>query len=323
MQPAKFHRILYILVAFCLVLPQSIRAGAPQVQIQQAGTTVLQDGAKGPQPAIHPQKGNSEEDGRLPDDPSGRADWFYGMRTAGDPSLNFNLADAAKLRAQAAGQVLQEKGQHQPIDAIPYDGAWSAFGPNPIVQVGRTSDLPYLAMSGRIGALAIASTPPYTMYLGAAQGGIWISSTITNTWTPVTDQTPSLAIGAIALAPSNKNIVYVGTGEGALSGDSYFGNGVLKSVDGGKSFTHVSGTYFQQVSISKIVVDPNNSDHLYVATLRGRGGNRGRTAIGRGPPRFFPGHARRPPQTRTGHPAGSERTGLWWSPGTALRRLPR
>ncbi len=131
-------------------------------------------------------------------------------------------------------------------------------------------------MSGRIGALAIASTPPYTMYLGAAQGGVWISSTLTSQWKPVTDQLQSLAIGAIALAPSNENIVYVGTGEGALSGDSYFGNGVLKSVDGGKTFNHVSGTYFQQVSISKIAVDPTNPDHLYVATLRGRGGYIGR-----------------------------------------------
>jgi uncharacterized repeat protein (TIGR01451 family) len=274
MKPTKFHRVLYILVAFCLVLPQSVGVGAPQAQAQKNGNTILQNGATGLQPAIRSQKGNGEEDGGLPDDPSGRADWFYGLRTAGDPNLNFNIADAAKLRAQAAGQVLQEKGQHQPNDGIPYDGVWSAFGPNPIVQVGRTSDLPYLAMSGRIGALAIASTPPYTMYLGAAQGGIWISSTLTSHWTPVTDQTPSLAIGAIALAPSNENIVYVGTGEGALSGDSYFGNGVLKSTDGGKSFTHVSGNYFQQVSISKIVVDPNNPDHLYAATLRGRGGNR-------------------------------------------------
>jgi hypothetical protein len=77
------------------------------------------------------------------------------------------------------------------------------------------------------------------MYLGGAQGGIWISSTLTTQWTPQTDQLGSLAIGAIALAPSNEDIIYVGTGEGALSGDSYFGNGVLKSIDAGQTFTLV------------------------------------------------------------------------------------
>jgi uncharacterized repeat protein (TIGR01451 family) len=273
MKPAKFHRIFYILMALCLILPQSVSFGAPQTQSQKAGNASLQNGATDPPLVFRPPKDNGEEDGGLPDDPFGRADSFYSLRTAGDPSVNFTMADAAKLRSQAADQVIQEKGQNQPNISIPYDGAWSAFGPNPILQVTRSGG-PFAAMSGRIGALAIASTPPYTMYLGAAQGGIWISSTITNTWTPVTDQTPSLAIGAIALAPSNEDIVYVGTGEGALSGDSYFGNGVLKSVDGGKIFNHVSGTYFQQVSISKIAVDPTNPDHLYVATLRGRGGSR-------------------------------------------------
>jgi uncharacterized repeat protein (TIGR01451 family) len=274
MRPANFHRIFYLLVAFCLLLPQSVGAGAPQNRTPKVRSITLQNSATQPPPVIRPPKDNGEENGGLPDNPFGRADWFYGQRTAGDPSLNFTVADAARLRSQAADQVLQEKQQKQPNIPVPYGGAWSAFGPNPIVQIGRTPDFPALAMSGRIGALAIASTPPYTMYLGAAQGGVWISSTLTSQWQPVTDQTPSLAIGAIALAPHHENIVYVGTGEGALSGDSYFGNGVLKSTDGGKTFNRVSGTYFQQVSISKIVVDPTNPDHLYAATLRGRGGSR-------------------------------------------------
>ena len=85
---------------------------------------------------------------------------------------------------------------------------------------------------------------------------------------------PSLATGALAYAPSSPNVVYAGTGEGALSGDSYFGNGVLKSTNGGTSWSHVSGDYFRGVSISRLLVDPANENHLWVAAVRGRGGAR-------------------------------------------------
>src|SRR5450756_1350745 len=114
------------------------------------------------------------------------------------------------------------------------------------------------------------------MYLGGAQGGVWtMAYPYTGTWTPRTDSASSLATGAIALAPSNENIIYVGTGEGALSGDSYFGNGVLKSTDGGNTFSHISAVgYFTASSISKIVVDNSTPNTLYAGTLRGRGGAR-------------------------------------------------
>src|SRR5205823_14559120 len=91
---------------------------------------------------------------------------------------------------------------------------------------------------------------------------------------PKSAYAPSLATGALAVAPSDDSVVYAGTGEGALSGDSYFGNGVLRSKDGGNTWTHVSGDYFQGVSTSRIVVDPTDPNHLYAAILRGRGGSR-------------------------------------------------
>ena len=128
-------------------------------------------------------------------------------------------------------------------------------------------------MSGRIGALAVRPSNGQFI-LGAAQGGIWLFNSVTGTWsTKTTDQTTQ-AIGALAIAPSNDAIIYAGTGEGALSGDSYFGNGVLKSTDGGNTWTHVSGDYFRGVATSRIVVDPTNPNHLYAAVLRGRGGAR-------------------------------------------------
>ena len=109
-------------------------------------------------------------------------------------------------------------------------------------------------MAGRIGALAIRKDG--TRILAGAQGGIWLWDPATTNWVPKTDTMPSLAMGSLAVAPSNDLVVYAGTGEGHLSGDSYFGNGVLKSTDGGNTWFHVSGDYFRGVSISRIVVDP-------------------------------------------------------------------
>src|SRR5207302_618802 len=94
------------------------------------------------------------------------------------------------------------------------------------------------------------------------------------TWTPKTDMLASTAIGALAVAPNDDNVVYAGTGEGALSGDSYYGNGILKSTDGGNTWAHVSGDFFAGVSTARLAVDPNDSNHLYAAIERGRGGAR-------------------------------------------------
>ena len=85
------------------------------------------------------------------------------------------------------------------------------------------------------------------------------------TWSPKTSDQETQAIGALAIAPSNDAIIYAGTGEGALSGDSYFGNGVLKSTDGGNTWTHVSGDVLPRRRESRIVVDPTNADHVYAA----------------------------------------------------------
>src|SRR5207302_8414015 len=68
--------------------------------------------------------------------------------------------------------------------------------------------------------------------------------------------------------------VYAGTGEGALSGDSYFGNGILRSTDGGATWTPVSGDFCLGGSTARLAAGPNDSNHVYAAILRGRGGDR-------------------------------------------------
>lgn len=240
-------------------------SGAPQ----RAAATLATGLARKPGPTVGE---DPEEEGEDRDRPDERDDWFYARRTAGDP--DFTVAEAAAGRAVAADAVIamKQRQSHSRLQGLQaFAGPWEAVGPDPIRQAWGSR---ILAMSGRIGALAVRSSPPHTIYLGGAQGGIWISSTLTNRWLPKTDQLPSLAIGAIALAPSNEDVIYVGTGEGALSGDSYYGNGILKSTDAGETFAHVSGSAFNQVSIARVAVDPTNPDHLFVATLRGRGGSR-------------------------------------------------
>jgi uncharacterized repeat protein (TIGR01451 family) len=198
---------------------------------------------------------------------------FISNRLAGDRPLT--LAQAGQLRSAAAhqAQVIRKDGIPTAGPST-FTGAWAQIGPNPIVQGLRSPDpngQRFGAMSGRIGALAIRPSNGQFI-LGAAQGGIWLYDPGTGQWSAKTDDLPSLSIGALAIAPTNDAIVYAGTGEGALSGDSYFGNGILRSTDGGNTWSHVSGDFFIAVSVSRLVVDPTNANHLYAAVLRGRGG---------------------------------------------------
>ncbi|MGN6798414.1 MAG: hypothetical protein ACTHKS_09710 [Gaiellaceae bacterium] len=192
---------------------------------------------------------------------------------AGDTPLDIGQAATLRVRGQGVGKKL---GLAKGSDPSTFSGSWRSLGPNPVVQVQR-GDSAFAAVSGRIGALAIE--PNGRFILGAASGGIWTMDNGTTvgangTWVPRTSDQDTQTIGAITIAPSNANIVYAGTGEGALSGDSVYGDGILKSTDGGTTWSHVSGDYFVGVSISRVVVDPTNANHLYVAVLRGRSGER-------------------------------------------------
>ena len=193
---------------------------------------------------------------------------FIASRTAGDKQLSVQQAGALRSAAANAAKLMKKA---PPPGPTTFDASWTAVGPDPIQQIAR-SDGALVPVSGRIGALAIRKNGQFI--LGAAQGGIWLFDTATGKWTNKTDNLPSLSTGALAVAPSNDLIVYDGTGEGALSGDSYFGNGILKSTDGGFTWAHVSGDFFVGVSISRLAVDPNDASHVYAAVLRGRGGAR-------------------------------------------------
>lgn len=194
---------------------------------------------------------------------------FLSKRLSGDEPLNIEEAAAGFTEAQITAERMRASFAEKYPNA--YGGEWEARGPDTIVQIQR-SDFSFAAVSGRIGGATIL--PNGRRIIGGAQGGIWVWEEDCYCWNPRTDNIGSLAIGSLAYAPSNPNIVYAGTGEGHLSGDSYAGNGILKSPDGGYSWYRASGNSLLGVSISKLIVDPNDENHLYAAVLRGRGGSR-------------------------------------------------
>ena len=94
------------------------------------------------------------------------------------------------------------------------------------------------------------------IYIGAAYGGVWKSANGGSTWSPLTDNEVSLSSGSIAIDPSNSNIIYYGTGEATYSGASYYGRGLLKSIDGGATWTNYSSNLPSLSYTSRIVVRP-------------------------------------------------------------------
>src|SRR6201993_4486553 len=104
-----------------------------------------------------------------------------------------------------------------------------------------------------------------TFYFGAVAGGVWKTTDGGNTWQVLTDGTPILSVGAIAIAPSNHEVIYVGTGEAAPRGNMTHGDGVYKSSDGGKSWSHVGLRDSRQ--IGALIIDPGNPDIVLVAAL--------------------------------------------------------
>jgi photosystem II stability/assembly factor-like uncharacterized protein len=118
---------------------------------------------------------------------------------------------------------------------------------------------------GRVLAVAGVPGDPYTFYFGAVAGGVWKTTDTGATWQPLTDHTLISSIGAIAVAPANRDIIYVGTGEAAPRGDITYGDGVYKSTDGGKTWTSVGLQDTRQ--IGALIVDPKDPNIVLVAAL--------------------------------------------------------
>src|SRR3984893_9588130 len=142
-------------------------------------------------------------------------------------------------------------GSAQPYDRAAFaDMRWRPVGP---FRGGRTK--------------AITGVPhePNVFYMAAVNGGVWKTTDFGRTWTPIFDDQPTGSIGAIAVAPSDPTIVYVGSGEGLARPDLSVGDGIYKSTDAGRTWTHLGLRDGQQIPY--IIVDPRNANRLFVAVL--------------------------------------------------------
>jgi photosystem II stability/assembly factor-like uncharacterized protein len=122
---------------------------------------------------------------------------------------------------------------------------------------------PYRA--GRTRAVAGVPSQPNVFYMGVCNGGVWKTTDYGRAWRPVFDDQPTGSIGAIAVAPSNPDIVYVASGEGLQRPDLSVGDGIYKSTDAGRTWTHLGLRDGQQ--IPQIIVDPRNPDRVFAAVL--------------------------------------------------------
>jgi len=127
---------------------------------------------------------------------------------------------------------------------------WRSIGP---FRGGRV-----LAVTGVVG-------DPNTYYFGAVAGGVWKTTNAGASWTPLTDSTTIRSIGAIEVAPSDPNVIYVGTGESCIRGDISYGDGVWKSTDAGKTWVHMGLDDTRH--IAKVVINPHNPDIVFIAAL--------------------------------------------------------
>ncbi len=166
-------------------------------------------------------------------------DWFFAQRAYPSGMIN----KAAHLRAVRQTQAMQA------LQKSSAASEWKPIGPRNI--------------GGRITALAVHPFDPNIIYLGAAAGGVFVSTNGGVNWTPIFDEQPSLSIGALAIDQNNPDVVYVGTGEANSSGDSYAGDGIYKSSDGGLTWQNMG--LVESDHIGRIAIHPNNSDIIYVA----------------------------------------------------------
>ena len=176
---------------------------------------------------------------------------FDRLRTYSGPGVNLasllQRAHAEKLLMPTLGGTL--KGL--------VDTEWESLGPEQVEDGSRIT-------AGRVSVIVIHPDDPDVLFAGGAQGGVWKSTDVGESWEPLTDGECSLAMGHIAIDPEDPDIIYAGTGEQHFSGDSYYGCGVLRTLDGGETWAQQGADVFVEARrgsgsggarIARVVID--------------------------------------------------------------------
>src|SRR5436190_4624747 len=176
---------------------------------------------------------------------------FTTSRTAGRDIMSIHRPGLLLLAACAGlgGLAGVAVAQHYP-PGVYQELAWRMIGP---------------LRGGRTRALAGVPSQPNVFYVGAVNGGVWKTDDAGRTWRPIFDAQPTQSIGALAVAPSDPNVIYVGSGEGLHRPDLSVGDGIYRSADAGRTWTHLGLADAQQ--IPELAVDPHNPGRLFAAVL--------------------------------------------------------
>jgi photosystem II stability/assembly factor-like uncharacterized protein len=186
-----------------------------------------------------------------PDHARLRWEWFYRQRAFPFAEIVPGALERARLQLGGLRASLRILG------APPIGGSrWESIGP---FSINGTA-------IGRISTVAVHPTNSNVLYIGGAQGGVWKTINGGSTWTPLTDRQCSLAMGSIVIDPVNPEIIYAGTGEQHFSGDSYYGCGVLRSTDGGTSWTQLAPLALR-VRISRVILVPSTAGSVATTTV--------------------------------------------------------
>ena len=160
-------------------------------------------------------------------------------------------------------------------------GQWVSIGPVPFL---HQNDPPQNFQSGRVAAIAVDPRDPRRWLIGVGNGGVWETRDAGGTWAPISDDAPTLAIGAVTFAPSDPNVIYVGTGESAGVSFVHVGMGLLKSTDGGQSWALLAQSSFARASVPEARRRSHRCQCAVAATTRGGSGRDARDSAPAPPP---------------------------------------
>ena len=165
------------------------------------------------------------------------------------------------LESLAADAVAPQVPLMRGFGAGPAGLDWTFLGPRPMTGEYWSGNS---TVAGRVTSVAPHPTDPATVYIAAAQGGVWKTTDGGLTWNPLTEMLPSLASGALAVDALAPNTVWYGTGEQNYSGDSFYGDGLYRSTDAGASWNKMATTAQVGSYIARVVLKTGTSDTIFV-----------------------------------------------------------